>query len=600
MAAVSPKQTRVGADVDDPVLLEVVRNYLISTCEEMGAAMMRTSYSTMFNEARDFSCGIFDRTGDMVAMGDFCPAHIGAIVHTVEWAIKEVGPENMDPGDVILHNDPYRGGCHLPEFLTLKPCFHDGDVVAYAANIAHMTDIGGMVPAAFGDTRNIFQEGIRLPPLKIYRRDQAVEDIFNIIASNVRTPEVSRGDLKAMIGSTYLAERRVVELIERYGVDVFNGLAERIKDISELLVRRAISRMPDGEYTAEGYLEDDGVVSDKRYKFVTTLVIRGDEIIVDYTGSDPQAQGAINQSFGTTASATYATIFHMIDEGIAKNHGAYRPISIVAPPGTVVNVNYPGSCVGGNSDTYPNTMDLLFAAFAQFSDRSTAADGGTSGLLGFYGNSADSGHPFVLLHIEGMGWGARADSDGNDAIVTKNGNCLNSPCEVFEVRYPVRIESYRIAESSPGAGEHRGGHGVERIWRCLAPITVSAHLNRLEVNPWGLNGGRAADNTALLFKRASEDDWKTAHELFGTLSSGKFSNIQLLTGDQILLRTPGGGGYGDPLDRAPDKVRRDVLDGLIDAAGAADVYGVAMDADLASVDVEATARLREGMRNAAS
>ena len=341
MAAVSPKQTRVGADVDDPVLLEVVRNYLISTCEEMGAAMMRTSYSTMFNEARDFSCGIFDRTGDMVAMGDFCPAHIGAIVHTVEWAIKEVGPENMDPGDVILHNDPYRGGCHLPEFLTLKPCFHDGDVVAYAANIAHMTDIGGMVPAAFGDTRNIFQEGIRLPPLKIYRRDQAVEDIFNIIASNVRTPEVSRGDLKAMIGSTYLAERRVVELIERYGVDVFNGLAERIKDISELLVRRAISRMPDGEYTAEGYLEDDGVVSDKRYKFVATLVIRGDEIIVDYTGSDPQAQGAINQSFGTTASATYATIFHMIDEGIAKNHGAYRPISIVAPPGTVRKCQLP-------------------------------------------------------------------------------------------------------------------------------------------------------------------------------------------------------------------------------------------------------------------
>jgi N-methylhydantoinase B/oxoprolinase/acetone carboxylase alpha subunit len=171
---------------------------------------------------------------------------------------------------------------------------------------------------------------------------------------------------------------------------------------------------------------------------------------------------------------------------------------------------------------------------------------------------------------------------------------------VFEVRYPVRIESYRIAESSSGAGEHRGGHGVERIWRCLAPIVVSAHLNRLEINPWGLRGGRPADNTALLFKRASEENWKTASELFGTISSGKFSNIQLLPGDQILLRTPGGGGYGDPLDRDPDKVRRDVLDGLIDAAGAADVYGVVMDADLASVDVQATARLREGMGDAAS
>jgi 5-oxoprolinase (ATP-hydrolysing)/N-methylhydantoinase B len=391
-----------------------------------------------------------------------------------------------------------------------------------------------------------------------------------------------------------------VELIERHGVDAFNELADQIKNVSELLVRRAISAMPDGEYAAEGYLEDDGVVGDKQHKFTVTLVIRGDEIIVDYTGSDPQAAGAINQSFGTTASATYATIFHMIDESIAKNHGAYRPISIVAPPGTVVNVNYPGSCVGGNSDTYPNTMDVLFAAFSQFSDRSTAADGGTSGLLGFYGKSSDSGNPFVLLHIEGMGWGGRADSDGNDAIVTKNGNCLNSPCEVFEVRYPVRIESYRIADGSPGVGEHRGGHGVERIWRCLAPITVSAHLNHLEVRPWGLKGGGPADNTYLLFQRAAEEKWKTARELFGTLSNGKFSNVQLLTGDQILLKTPGGGGYGNPLDRAPEKVHRDTLDGLIDISGAADAYGVVIEADLASVDLQATAQLRKAMRDAAS
>ena len=470
--------------IDDPVLLEVVRNYLISTCEEMGAAMMRTSYSTMFNEARDFSCVIFDATGEMVAMGDFCPAHIGAIVHTVEWAIKEVGPDNMEPGDVILHNDPYRGGCHLPEFMTLKPCFYDGEIVAYAANIAHMTDIGGMVPAAFGDTRNIFQEGIRLPPIKIYRRDEEVEDIFAIITSNVRTPEVTRGDLKAMVGSTYLAERRILELIEKRGVDKFKDLAEQIKDISEVLMRQAISRMPDGEYTAVGLLEDDGVIPDKPYRFRATLVVRGDEIIVDYTGSDPQAAGAINQSFGTTASATYATIFHMIPEPIPKNHGAYRPISIVAPPGTVVNVDYPGSCVGGNSDTYPNTMNMLFAAFAQFSDRSTAADGGSGGLMGFYGKSVDSGEPFVVLHLEGMGCGGRSDADGNDAMVTKNGNCLNSPCEVLETRYPVRIEAYRLAEDSPGAGAFRGGYGVERIWRCLEPITISAHLNQLSINPW--------------------------------------------------------------------------------------------------------------------
>ena len=365
------------------------------------------------------------------------PRHIGAIVHTVEWAVKEVGPENMEPGDVILHNDPYRGGCHLPEFMTLKPCFYDGRVVAYAANIAHMTDIGGMVPAAFGDTRNIFQEGIRI------RRSRSIEGTRRLrISSTSSLPTCGRrrcrgGDLKAMIGSTYLAERRVVELIERYGVDVFSQLAEQIKDISELLVRRAISAMPDGEYTAEGYLEDDGVVAGKRYKFVATLVIRGDEIIVDYTGSDPQAEGAINQSFGTTASATYATIFHMIDD-------QHRQESRRLPADQ-------HSCSTGNGRERELPRVLRWRQFRHvsehdgpafcgvfaFSDRSTAADGGTSGLLGFYGNSADSGHPFVLLHIEGMGWGARADADGNDAIVTKNGNCLKlSParCSRFAIR----------------------------------------------------------------------------------------------------------------------------------------------------------------------
>jgi N-methylhydantoinase B/oxoprolinase/acetone carboxylase alpha subunit len=586
-------------EIADPILLEVVRNYLVSTCEEMGMAMMRTSYSTMFNEARDFSCVIFDARGEMVAQGDFCPAHIGAIVHTVEWAVKEVGPENMHPGDVILHNDPYRGGCHLPEFMTMKPCFRDGEIVAYAANIAHMTDIGGMVPAAFGDTRNIFQEGLRLPPVKIYRDDQPVEDIFAIITSNVRTPVVSRGDLMAMVGSTYLAERRILDLVEKHGIERFNELAAQMKDVSEVLMRRAIRRIPNGEYTAEGLLEDDGVIPDRPWKIRATLVVRDDEIIVDYTGSDEQAAGAINQSFGTTASATYASIFHMVDEDIPWNHGAYRPISIVAPPGSIVNVEYPGSCVGGNSDTYPTTVDILLSAFAQASDRSSAPDGGTCGLLGFYGNSVDTGQPFVILHHEGMGWGGRDDADGNDAQIVKNGNCLNAPCELWESRYPVRIEEYRIADGSPGPGRQRGGAGVQRIWRCLEPITVSAHLNHTRLPIWGLHGGKAGGNTALLFKRDGEDEWRTATDLFGTISDGKFSNVMLEAGDQILLRMPGGGGYGDPLDRDPHLVAEDLRDELIGREAAEAVYGVVIGVDLAP-DASATARRREELRHAAS
>ena len=586
--------------IDDPIQLEIVRNFLISVCEEMGVAMMRTSYSTMFNEARDFSCVVFDARGEMIAQGDFCPAHIGAIVHTVEWAIKEVGPEHMQPGDVILHNDPYRGGCHLPEFMTLKPCFHDGAVVAYAANIAHMTDIGGMVPAAFGDTRNIFQEGLRLPPIKIFRDDRPVEDIFAIITSNVRTPTVSRGDLMAMAGSTYLADRRIVEFVEKLGIERFDALAAQIKDVSESLMRKAIQRLPDGEYSAEGFLEDDGVIPDRPWKIRATLVVRGDELIVDYAGSDPQAAGAINQSFGTTASATYAGVFHMIDDPIPWNHGAYRPISIVAPPGTIVNVNYPGSCVGGNSDTYPTTVDILLSAFAQASDRSSAADGGTCGLLGLYGTNRDTGQPFVILHHEGMGWGGRVDADGNDAQIVKNGNCLNAPCEVWETRYPVVLEEYALVGGGAGAGKHRGGHGVQRIWRCVRPITVSAHLNRTETSAWGLRGGKAGGHTALLFRRADDNRWRTARELFDTISNGKFSNVKLEAGDRILLRTPGGGGYGDPLERDPELVREDVVDGLLGLEEADRDYGVTLDASTMTVNTVATQARRARRRKESS
>ena len=592
-----PKLTGdVGSDrvtTVNPVLLEVIRSYLIDSCTEMGVAMLRTAYSTMFNEARDFSCVVFDGTGEMVAQGDFCPAHLGAIAHVVEWAIKEIGPENMEPGDVILHNDPYRGNCHLPEYMTLKPCLYEGQIVAYAANIAHMTEIGGMVPAAFGDTRNIFQEGLRIPPVKIYRQDQEVEDIFSIITSNVRTPRVSYGDLKAMIGSTYLAERRILELVQRYGVETFAGYCEEIKNVSERMVREAISKWPDGEYSAEGYIEDDGVIPDRPWKIKATIVVRGDELIVDYTGTDEQAAGAINQSFGAIASTTYNAVFHMIEEPIPFNHGAYRPISIVAPPGTVANVNYPGSCVGGNSDTYPTTVDILLTAFSQISDRSSAADGGTSGLAGISGTSTDTGEPFVYLHLDGMGWGGRVDSDGNDAQITKNGNCYAAPIEVIETRYPVRIEEYRFAEGSAGPGKHRGGHGVQRIWQALAPLTVSIHTNRTQIPAWGLFGGEPSGNTAVLFQPAGTHDWKTAQELYGTISSSKFSNITLNVGDRMLYRIPGGGGYGSRLGRDPALVMQDYLDQFITVEDAARVYGVVIRPEDKTVDLAATSRLRE-------
>jgi N-methylhydantoinase B len=595
-------QQTVIEDVEietNPILLEVIRNYLITTCREMGIAMMRTSYSPMFNEALDFTCVIFDGKGEMIGQAEFVPAQIGAIVHTVEWAIKEVGPENMEAGDIILHNDPYRGGCHLPEFMLLKPFFYEGKIVAYTANMAHMTDVGGMVPACFGDTRNIFQEGLRLPPVKIYKKDQEVEDIFRIIISNVRTPRNSYGDLKAMIGSCYLGERRLKELVEKYGLAEFQQCGEDIKNVSEVLMRKAILAMPDGETTFEGYIEDDGVIPDRPWKIKGTLVVREDEIIADYTGSDPQAAGAINQSFGVTASATYNAIFHILGEDIPFNHGCYRPISIVTEPGTITNVNYPGSCVGGNSDTYPTTVDILLAGFSQISDRSSAADGGTCGLVGLGGVSPDSGEAFAHLHLDGVGWGARNDHDGNDNTFVKNGNCANTPVEVYETRYPVLIKEYSLAvkQGAPGAGRHRGGYGTRRIWQFLTPTTVSAHTNRLTLRPWGLFAGHDAGNQELKFRVGSSKEWKNAKEQFNTISLGKFSNVTMETGDEMLLVTAGGGGYGDPLERDPQLVLEDYVEELLTADEARDFYAVIIDEARREIDREGTARLRSVRMN---
>lgn len=584
----------------DPFLLEIIRNFLITTCKEMGIAMMRTSYSPMFNEALDFSCVVFDGKGEMVAQAPYVPAQIGSTVHVVPTAIAEVGAENLEPGDVIFTNDPYRSNCHLPEFVVVKPYFKDGRILAYTANIAHMTDVGGMVPAAFGDHQNIFQEGIRFPPVKIYERDEEIESVFKILISNVRTPKHSYGDMKAMIGSLYLAERRIDELVTRHGVETFEQCCDDVKLVSERLMRAEIAAWPDGEYEAEGLLEDDGVVPDRPWTIKATLVIRGDELIVDFTGSDSQCFGPANQTFGTTASAAYNAVLHMVSSDIPYNHGCYRPISVIAPPGSFMNVSYPGACVGGNSDTHPTTVDVLLEAFSQFSGRSSAADGGTCGCIGFGGQDPETGEPYAHLHLEGVGWGGRADADGNDVQFVKNGNCANTPVEVAEARYPFLNIEYQLEPGQVGHGKHRGGFGSRRVFRFLADgVHISSHTNRHRVKAWGLFGGGEGTNTILAFRRAGETEWVRAREAFGSASYGKFSNIVMNEGDEMLFVTPSGGGYGEPLERDPELVLIDWRDELLSAEQAREHYGVVIDEAAGSVDAAATEALRSERRGGA-
>jgi N-methylhydantoinase B/oxoprolinase/acetone carboxylase alpha subunit len=284
---------------------QVINNYLVTTAREMGVAKMNTTYSPLFNEGLDFSCAIFDEKGEMIAQAEFCPAHLGAIIYIAEWTIQEVGLENFHPGDVIIHNDPFRGGCHIPEFCVIKPVFFQDQIIAFLCCIGHMTEVGGMVPGGFaGDAIEVFQEGLRLPPVKIMEGGKDREDIWNIILSNVRTPRYAYGDVKAMIGSLYVGEKRVLELIDRYGLETYATMKEAIKDYSERRMREELRAMPDGVYTYEGYAIDNDGVIDEPLKLKVTVIIEDDEMIVDYTGSAKQARGAVNCTYGGTASGT--------------------------------------------------------------------------------------------------------------------------------------------------------------------------------------------------------------------------------------------------------------------------------------------------------
>lgn len=587
----------------DSVTLTILNNYLVTTCQEMGLAMMKTSYSSIFNEGLDFSCVVFDRDGEMVACAEYCPAQIGAVLYTVQWTIQEVGIDNFHPGDIVMHNDPYRGGCHMPEHTVIKPVFYQGELYGFVANIAHVTEIGGKAVGGFSaDAKEVFQEGLRLPPVKIVDRGRNVDEIWKIILANHRTPRTSWGDFNAMIGSLRVAERRLEELFDQYGLETVLEAGRQLMDYSEKRMRAEITELPNGEYHFSDWVENDGVVRDKQYKIQCTLVVQDDQVIFDYTGSSPQAKGPINCTYGVTASATFNAMLNVTDQTIPLNSGCYRPIKMIIPAGTVVNVEMPGPSCGGNSEIHERIVDVLFGALSQcVPERVAASSGGSSCNFLFGGYHPDTGDFYANYHIDGCGWGGKATSDGNHTQCPINGNCRNTPVEVFETRYPWRVEQYSLASESGGHGKSRGGFGSLRVMTVEAPeITVSSFMDRHSVGAWGLFGGDKAKPGALRVKRKGRSEWETFVDAFGTASPNKFADIQLQQGDQVMVCSPGGGGYGDPTERDPEWVLEDVLEGYYSPDVARDVYKAVIveGANGLVLDVEATAALREERRSA--
>lgn len=559
----------------DVVDLKILDGNLASICRDMGVTVMRTAYSPIFSESLDFTCGLFDRRGEMIAVGDFCPSMIGGMPLIVRTIVEEIPLTEMHEGDVIVHNDPYRGGMHTPEHTFLKPIFLDAEVVGFAGAIGHIGEIGGMVPGSFyAEATEIFSEGLRIPPVKIKAAGEDRPDVWKLMLANVRTPRVNYGDYRALIAAVDLGERRIHDMIGRYGLERFETSCGDLLDYSEARMRAEISDIPSGQYSFSDIMEDDGVVAEK-LTINVNVIVQGDEAIVDYAGTSPQTRGPMNTPLSIPQAASYNALLQISDFTIPKNSGCFRPIKVLVPPGCLLNVEFPAPSVGGNTECHPRIVYTVLGALAKaVPDRVPAADGGTWSNFLFGGVHPESGEYYTSYDLHTVGWGGRPGADGNDAVGSMNGNCRTVPVEVYETRYPWQVEDCSLVPDSGGAGEFRGGLGMRRTIRFLGDeVTVSHVGDRQRTPPWGLHGGGHAALAVTLFKKSGEDRWGDASELYGKVSPSKFANVTIRTGDRVHVSMPGGGGWGDPAKRDPDSIRSDLAEGYVTAEASQRDYG---------------------------
>ncbi|MBM3483075.1 MAG: hydantoinase B/oxoprolinase family protein [Alphaproteobacteria bacterium] len=558
----------------DMVTMNIIDSAMVAICREMGVNVQKTAYSTIFSEAEDFTCALASPEGEMISVAEFCPAQIGGVPLLVRSMVREIGPNQINEGDVIVHNDPYRGGLHTPEHTMFKPIFVDGELMGFAVCIGHFVEVGGMVPGGFpGEATEIFHEGLRVPPVKIIKRGEDVPEVWKLLLANVRTPRGNYGDLRALISAVDLGERRLKELIGKYGKPTFRQTVSDLMDYSEARMRAEIKAFPDGHYEFEDFIEDDGI-ENKEYKIKVTMHIQGDEVVIDYTGSSPQAKGPINATLGVAWSASYNAMLNLTDPSIPKNSGCFRPIRVVAPAGTVMNVNYPGSEVGGNTETHPLIVACILGAMSEAApDRVMASEGTTHGCFVFGGYDELNDEPFGAFDFSYVGYGGRSFADGNDATDSINGNCANTPTEVFETRFPWIVEEYALRQDSAGAGEHRGGFSISKTMLATGSVMISQMTNKHKRRAWGLKGGKEGLPGATLYLPANGNRWQTISDAFGKISPSKYSNVPIKPGERVSVKAPGGGGYGDPKKRDKRLIVDDVLDGFISKKAAKSDYG---------------------------
>jgi len=553
----------------DPVTLEVVGNYLVSAVREMGTTLMRTAYSTLIREEMDCSTALFDPTGQLVAQADHVPSHQG----TLSLAAKTLlGTMTLEPGDVVILNHPYRGGTHHPDIMIFKPVFdpRQGDrLVALAGSLGHHLDVGGRAAGSIAtDARDVFEEGLMIPPLKLYRRGVLFEEIFEMIASNIREPQKTLGDLRAQVAAVTVGERRYLELVARHGAAPLATIVAAILDTSERLMREDLRAYPNGRYAAEGYMDGDGI-SDEPVRIAVTVTLADGDVTVDFTGSSPQVRGPFNCALSSAYASVYCAVRYMVNPLILQNEGCYRPIRLVLPERSIVKP-VPPAPLSGRFHTLERIANTIVLAFNQARGRE-AVGSGHAHLTSFSvsGRRPPTDAPYVFFEILGGGWGGTAAGDGLDATFGLMANCLDVPIEALELEYPLRVERYELLTDSGGAGRHRGGLGLRRDVRYLSGDGY--FTNRSDAQkfpPLGVLGGGAGAPSRHRLVRADGTEVRLP---------SKVTNLAIAAGDLVCLETAGGGGWGSPAERDPEAVRRDVLDGKVSEAAARDVYRVALD-----------------------
>jgi N-methylhydantoinase B len=519
----------------DPITLEVTRHALIGIAEEAGVALRRTASSPNIKERMDCSTAVFDADGGLVAQAEHIPVHLGSMPASLEAALEAF--PHLDPGDQVLVSDPFAGGTHLPDWTLLAPIHRDGRLIGYAVNRAHHADVGGSAPGSMpAGATEIFQEGLRIPPVRAWRRGDEQPDIRALLLANTRTPDERIGDLRAQSAANHLTAARLIDLAARLGEALLQRAMRAAQDHAERSMRAAIARMPDGAYGAEDVMEGDGVTEDD-LPIRVVVTVDGDAVTADFTGTAPQARGSVNAPFAVTVSACSYVLRALADPDIPSNAGTLRPLRVIAPPGSLLNPLPPAAVAAGNVETSQRIVDVLLRAFAAaLPDRVPAASQGTMNNVLIGGPDGRTGAPFSYYETLAGGQGARPGRAGMSGVHTHMTNTLNTPVEALEAAYPLRILEYRLRDGTGGGGRWFGGDGLRRSYLILSDLaTASLLTERRRHRPWGLDGGEpGAPGRNAVIRDGVEVELPAK------------ATTDLRRDDVLVIDTPGGGGLGAP------------------------------------------------------